>query len=119
MPPPPLDLQERRRCLRQLRHKRQTVSPTANLLYELMGFGHFSEIAMTRDGLLIGQLHRESGFDAFIGSPTKQMLDQVARIWLELDAHEQHLVLERLSEQAVQPERIGIRRPNRRASRAS
>ncbi len=99
---------EHRDALRRLRRKLRSTSPTASLLYELMGFGHFVRMAMTRDGLLIGQPHRSVGFDAFIGSPTPGMRDQTARLWLEFDSRERQLVLDRLAEQEIKPERVGI-----------
>ncbi|MBL1217352.1 MAG: hypothetical protein D8M59_07635 [Planctomycetes bacterium] len=84
------------------------MSPTRSLLYELMGFGHFQQVAMTRDGLLIGQPHRCSGFDAFIGSPTPTQIERTGRLWLELDPAERQAVLTRLAEQGISPERVGI-----------
>jgi len=99
---------EHRAALSSLRRKLRSMSPTPSLLYELMGFGHFKAMAMTRDGLLVGQPHRCVGFDAFIGSPTPGMLKRTARMWLELDAHEQQLVLDRLAEQDIAPQSVGI-----------
>ena len=99
---------EHRDALRRLRRKLRSTSPTPSLLYQLMGFGHFVRMAMTRDGLLIGQPHRCVGFDAFIGSPTPGMRNQNARVWLELDAREQQLVLDHLAEQEITPESVGI-----------
>jgi hypothetical protein len=92
----------------RLRRRLRFMTARPSLLCELMGFGHFKEMAMTRDGLLIGQPRRSVGFDAFIGKPTSETLAQTARLWLELDAVEQSLVLARLESQSIPPERIGI-----------
>ena len=92
----------------RLRAKLRAMTPTPNLLYELMGFGHFTRMAMTRDGLLIGQPHRSVGFDAFIGRIPASACRLNARLWIELDAVERELVLERLAEQEIAPKSIGL-----------
>ena len=94
--------------LRALRRRLLAISLQTELLSELMGFGHFAEMAMTRDGLLIGRLHGEAGFDAFIGPVSHGMRQRTARLWQELDAEQRQLVLARLQEQSIEPERIGI-----------
>ena len=94
--------------VRRLRNKLRSLSNTTDLLHELMGFGHFEEMAMTRDGLLIGRLRRCDGFDVFIGSVTESMRQRTARLWRELDHDERQLVLRRLNEQSIDPVRVGI-----------
>lgn len=94
--------------LRALRRRLLAMSLQTELLSELMGFGHFAEMAMTRDGLLIGRLHGEAGFDAFIGPVSESMRQRTARLWQELDGEQQQIVLERLREQSIEPDRIGI-----------
>ena len=93
---------------RRLRRKLRAMTPIPNLLYELMGFGHFTRMAMTRDGLLIGQPHRSVGFDAFIGRVPESACKLNARLWRELDAAERALVIERLAEQEIAPQNIGL-----------
>jgi hypothetical protein len=84
------------------------MTPTPNLLYELMGFGHFVRMAMTRDGLLIGQPRRSVGFDAFIGHVPEAACQLNARLWKELDEDECNMVLDKLAEQEITPKRIGL-----------
>jgi len=95
-------------ALRNLRRKLRSLSATTDLLHELMGFGHFVEMAMTRDGLLVGRPHRSVGFDAFIGSVTASMRIRTHRLWRELDEPECSLVLERLATQKIDPRRVGL-----------
>jgi hypothetical protein len=84
------------------------MSTTTDLLHELMGFGHFEQMTMTRDGLLIGQPRGSVGFDAFVGSPSRQMLERTAQLWSQLSSPERELVLQRLAQQDIPPHRVGI-----------
>jgi len=95
-------------ALRTLRRKLMAMSLQTELLSELMGFGHFAQIAMTRDGLLIGRLHGEAGFDVFIGPVTPAIRHRTQRLWQELDIAQQQMVLERLAQQGIDPARVGI-----------
>lgn len=97
-----------RRALKRLHQRLRSLSTKTDLLHELVGAGHFDEMAMTRDGLLIARPRRCLGFDAFIGRPTPSMLSRTARLWNELNRDERRLVLERLAQQSIAPERIGL-----------
>lgn len=95
-------------ALRRLRRRLGSMTARPSLLYQLMGFGHFREMAMTREGWLIAWPHRSVGFDAFLGSVRPEERNQTARLWLELDEAERRLVLERLANQSICPHRVGI-----------
>ena len=95
-------------ALRALRRRLGSMSPTPSLLFDLMGFGHFREMAMTREGWLIAWPRRSVGFDAFLGPVSPQERRQTARLWLELDASERRLVLDRLDAQRIPAHRVGI-----------
>lgn len=56
----------------QFRNRLRALACGHELLLDLMGFGPFAEMAMTRDGILLGRPHRSTGFDAFIGPPTRK-----------------------------------------------
>jgi hypothetical protein len=73
-----------------------------------VGIGHFEEVAMTRDGLLIARPRGCDGFDAFLGRPTAAMQRRCAQLWRELDAELKKLVLERLCAQDIPPAAVGI-----------
>jgi len=92
----------------RLRYRLRVMSATTDLLYDLMGFGHFIEMAMTRDGLVIARPRRSAGFDVFIGRLPASALKRTARLWNELDSAERQLVLTRLAAQRIHPQRIGI-----------
>ncbi len=99
---------DRQHALRRLRRRLGSMTIRPSLLYQLMGFGHFREMAMTREGWLIAWPHRSVGFDAFLGSVRPEELVQTARLWLELDEDERRLVLERLGSQSICARRVGI-----------
>lgn len=92
----------------QLRYRLRAMSAAPCLLYDLMGFGRFIEMAMTKDGLLIARPRRSIGFDVFLGRVPQSALERTARIWNELDASERTLVLHRLAQQSIAPNRVGI-----------
>lgn len=94
--------------LRTLHRRLRAMSSRVDLLHELVGAGHFDEMAMTRDGLLVARPRGADGFDAFIGRPTVEMRRRTARLWRELDEAERALVLDRLREQSIPLEAVGI-----------
>lgn len=94
--------------LRALRTRLRSFSAGPELLYDLMGFGPFVEMAMTRDGVLIARPRRSLAFDAFVGKPPASALERTALLWRELTASERDLVLARLGLLHIAPERIGI-----------
>jgi hypothetical protein len=96
--------------LRLLRSRLRSFSPGPELLYDLMGFGPFLEMAMTRDGQLIARPRRSAGFDAFVGHPSTAVVERTGRLWLELDPEQRMLVLDRLLAQNIDPVRVGIPR---------
>lgn len=95
-------------ALRQLRARLRSLSTGPELLYDLMGFGRFAEMAITRDGHVVARPHRSVGFDAFIDRLSSATLERTARLWVELDQDERRLVIERLRSQSICPNRVGI-----------
>jgi hypothetical protein len=86
----------------------RVLSPTTDLLHELVGIGHFDEVAMTRDDILIARPRRCAGFDAFIGKPTAAQMKRCAELYRELEPAMRRLVIERLLAQQIDPLRVGI-----------
>jgi len=79
-----------------------------DLLLDLVGGGRFAEMAMTRDGILLGRPRRSTTFDAFIGEPTTEERRRVARVFAELRASDRRVVLDRLAAQGIEPAAVGI-----------
>ena len=96
------------RSMHILRTRLRTFATGPELLYDLMGFGSFTEMAMTRDGVLIARPRRGAGFDAVLGRPTEATLDRTHRLWLELEPALRALVLQRLKALDIAPARVGI-----------
>lgn len=94
--------------LRRLRARLRSLAVGPELLYDLMGFGRFAEMAMTNDGAVIARPHGSAGFDAFIGRLSTATLERTARLWLELDGSERRLVLDRLDLLGIRPGRVGL-----------
>ena len=96
--------------LRALRIRLRSLSTGPELLYDLMAFGPYREMAMTRDGMLVARPRRSPGFDVFVGKPSRISLERTARLWLELDEGERDLVLTRLALLRISPIKVGIPR---------
>jgi len=78
------------------------------LLSLVMGFHRFEEVAMTRDGLLVGRRRGRSCFDRLLGPITPPMRNRTHRLWQELSAEHRAMVLARLAQQRIDPRDIGI-----------
>ncbi len=92
----------------RFRNRLRALACGPELLIDLMGFGPFAEMAMTRDGVLLGRPHRSPGFDAFIGPPSDGAKRRLGRLFRELRAEERARVLERIREQGIDPSRVGV-----------
>lgn len=90
--------------------RREIVSASAGpeLLSMVLGFHRFEEVALTRDGLLVGKRWGSDGFDTLLGPITQPMRDRTRRLWQELCAPHRAMVLARLAQQRIDPHRVGI-----------
>lgn len=78
------------------------------LLSLVLGFHGCEEVALTRDGLLVGRRYGSKAFDALLGPVTPAMRRRTRRLWQELGAAHRAMVLDRLDQQSIDPEAIGI-----------
>jgi hypothetical protein len=103
LPRAPADL-----AMAKFRQRLRTMSSRPELLYDLMGFGHYGEMALTRTGMLVARSRRATGFDTFIGAISAGVLQRTSRLWLELTSDEKALVIDRLIVQGIDPALVGI-----------
>jgi hypothetical protein len=95
-------------ALTRLRHRLRSMSDRPELLYDLMGFGPYRLMTITKDGILVARPRRSQGFDTLLGRISAQVQQRTAQLWLELTQHERALVLLRLSVQGIAPAQVGI-----------
>ena len=105
-------------ALSRFRSRLRSMSDRHELLADLMGFGPYTEMALTRDGTLVAKPRRTRGqgsgggeslrYDTFLGPIEARDRARTAQLWAELTEHERAIVLRRLFDQGIEPERIGI-----------
>lgn len=108
-PPTPL-LSDPHGDMVRLRTRLRSMSDRRELLFDLLGFGLYVEMAVTRDGMLVARTRRtpHTGFDVFLGKISLSVRQRTGQIWRELEPAEKTLVLLRLRTLGIQPDAVGI-----------
>jgi hypothetical protein len=90
--------------------RREIIAACAGpeLLSMVLGFQGCEEVALTRDGLLVGRRRGRETFEALLGPVTPAMCRRTRRLWQELGAAHRAMLLDRLHEQCIDPSAIGI-----------
>lgn len=94
----------------RLRTRLRSMSDRPELLYDVMGFGNYLEMAVTRDGTFVARTRRSphADFDVFLGKISLSLRQRTGQIWRELEPAEKTLVLLRLDALGIQPDAVGI-----------